>query len=317
MPKVRQLAAAALVACSFASAATLPVERLEGESISEDDTGLYSVENLYGNDGMAPPSEGDSDLGEQVLLRPQPRIAPIQFQADSFLFWTDNVSSSDVNEESGWFFGGSLTTRWRQRLNEHLLFDTYAYQDAYFYDKSGLDFQSTELGAGLITNVPSLGDLTIFARYEFLYLHADNPFVTVANPQSDFDSRFHRVRLGAHKTLYSRTNHVVGLSVNSRWDFDATNGAQRRRQISTRLGYTWAATSRLNLSTYYRLSYRDYLDSHRKDWNHLIGVELIYSLNDWASIYSSIHVGHNDSNILGRDYDVVQGGLGIGLRASF
>lgn len=317
MPKVRQLAPAVLAACSLASAAPPPIERLEGESISENDTGLYSEENLYGNDGMAPASEGDSDLGEQVLLRPQTGIAPVHVRADSFVFWTDNVTASDVKEESGWFFGGSLTTRWRQRLNSHLLFDSYAYQDAYFYDKSGLDFQSTELGAGLVANVPSLGDLTVFARYEFLYLHADNPFVTVLNPQDDFDSRFHRVRLGAHKTLYSQTNHLVGLSTNLRWDLDASSGAQRRRQLSARLGYTWTATSRLNLSTFYRLSYRDYLDSHREDWNHLLGLEAIYKINDWAQIYSSIHVGHNESNILGRDYDVIQGGLGIGLRASF
>lgn len=299
------------------SAAVPPVERLEGGSISEDDTGLYGPNPyLFDDNASAPASDGDSDLGEQVILRKQVDRAPVRFRADTFLFWSNNTGSAANNEEDGWFFGGSLSARWKQRLTANLYFDTYAYQDAYFYDSSGLDFQSSELGIGLIATVPAIEGLTLYGRYEFLYVHADNPLLGALSPKEHLDSRYHRLRVGAFKALYSKPNHVVTLSTNARWDF-SSSGAQRRQQFSGRLSYTWSATDRLRITSYYRLSYRDYISSNRHDWNQYVGIEANYTVNEWVQLYGSILYGVNDSNTAGRDYEALQGGLGLGLRASF
>ena len=202
-------------------------------------------------------------------------------------------------------------------LTPNLYFDSYAYQDAYFYDSDGLDFQSSEFGVGLVATLPFIDDFSLYGRYEFLYVHADNPLFGMLSPNEHLDSRYHRFRVGAHKTVYSQPNHVVTAAANARWDFDANSGVQRRQQVSARLAYTWSATSRLRITSYYRASFRDYLASTREDWNHYLGVELNYSVNDWAQVYGSVLYGVNDSNTAGRDYEAVQAGLGLGLRASF
>ena len=323
MRKVTTLCPLALVLCwsPLASAQLPPIERLEGGSISEDGTGLYDP-NTYVDEGnpYAPASDGDDDLGEQIILQRQPKRAPVRARADTFLFWSDNVASVNKNEEDGWFYGGSVSLRWKQRLTRHVSFDTYAYQDAYFYDQSKLDFQSSEFGAGLVGSIPwePIRDVTFYARYEFLYVHAENPlFGVLAGANEHVDSRYHRIRVGSYRALYSRPSHLVSLSTNTRWDFDSSSGAPRRYQSSGRLSYTWAATGRLRLTTYYRLSHRNYINSGRRDWNHYFGLEANYQLNDWAQLYASILYGVNESNVSGRDYDAFQGGIGAGFRASF
>lgn len=319
MRKVCTLSAVVCFLSPLLSAATPPVDRLEGESVSEDGTGLFGPNSyIDGDDPFAPPSLGDSDLGEQVILRrQQSRSTVLRAQADAFLFWSNNVGSVESNEEEGWITGGSVSARLKRQLRPNLFFDAYAYQDAYFYDKNNLDFQSTEFGAGLIAKVPWVEGLTVYGRYEFLYVHSDNPFVTFLNPKDEVDSRYHRLRIGGHKAIFSKPRHLVALSSNGRWDFDASSGAARRRQLSGRLSYTWTANDRLQFTGYYRLSYRDYLSSGREDWNNYFGIEAKYSINDWAQLYGSVIYGTNESNVAGRDYEALQGGLGFGLRASF
>lgn len=320
MPNVRLIALVAAVFSALGTAAVPPVERLEGESGIEDGPEYYDP-NYYLSDEnpFAPSSEGDADMGEQVILRRQPKRGPVEVRADSSLFWSSNVGSVAVGEDDGWYFGGSLSARWKQRLNEHFYFDTYAYQDAYFYDSDGLDFQSSEFGAGLIADVPFIDGLTVYGRYEFLYVHSDNPLVGALAAGDDLHSRYHRLRFGAYKALFAKPGHLVSLATHTSWDFDANSGTQRRLQYSGRLAYTWEATARLRATGYYRLSYRDYLASSRQDWNQYAGVELNYTLTDWAEAHASVLYGANDSNGGGgsRDYEAFQAGLGLGLRASF
>lgn len=295
-----------------------PADRLEGDGIMEGDP-EYFDENYYLSEEnpFAPASEGDDDLGEQVILRRQSKRNPVRVRADTFLFWSDNVASVSSGEQEGWFFGASASAHWKQRLTANLFFDGYAYQDAYLYDEDDLDFQSTEVGVGLVANLPFLDDLTVFGRYEFLYVHADNPLFGTFGGNENSDSRYHRLRVGAYKPLYSKPSHLVSLSTNASWDFDASSGTQRRQQVSARLAYSWSATGRLRVTSFYRASFRDYLASSREDWNHYLGLELNYTLNSWSRLFGSILYGINESNTNTRDYEAFQAGIGLGVHASF
>ncbi|MFP6881575.1 MAG: hypothetical protein VCA34_11525, partial [Roseibacillus sp.] len=127
MCKVR-LALSVSFLCPVLSAALPPVERLE-RSASEDPTGPYA-ENFDQSDDnpSAPASDGGSDLGEQIILQRQTKRAPVQFRANTFLHWSNNVGSASTDEDDGWFYGGSLLASWKQRLQKNLFFDAYAYQ---------------------------------------------------------------------------------------------------------------------------------------------------------------------------------------------
>ncbi len=318
MPKLLIAGSLALLLVSPGLALT-PAERLAGgqspgENPDPADTDYY----LDGGGELAPSSEGDEDLGTQVILRRESGRAPIRASLDTYLFWSNNVGNTEKDEDEGWFFGGSISAGWKQRLGgSNWFFDSYAYQDAFWYDSDDLDFQSTEFGAGFTHTNPDWGNLTLYGRYEFLYIRADNPFFGPLDGDEHEYSRFHRLRFGAYKAIYEQPNFVVTASGNVRWDFDANSGSQRRFQYSGRLASTWRVVDQLRATAYYRLSYRSYLSSSREDWNHYLGVELTYPLNSWSQVYASALYGNNDSNKTGRDYEGFQAGLGLGFRASF
>ncbi len=311
------LGATFLTALAFARGAA-PSERLSGAGAATDDPDFLET-NYYLEEGdpYAPASAGDADLGEQVILRRQSGRAPVEARADAFLFWSDNVSARSFDELEGWFWGGSLSARWKQYLGSNWFFDAYAYQDAFFYDREGLDFQSTEFGAGLIRNLPGLDNLTLYGRYEFLYLHAENPAFNPAGPFAFTDDRYHRLRVGGFKALVQRPNHILTLAAGAAWDFDASGNARKRTELAVRLAYTRRLTHRLRATACYRLAYRDYLASSRQDWNQYGGLELACSLTPWADLHASLLFGDNQSNHALRDYSAWQAGLGLGLRGRF
>ncbi|NNC90353.1 MAG: hypothetical protein HKN82_18010 [Akkermansiaceae bacterium] len=300
--------------------AATPEERLEGGSTADDDPRYYAPNYYVGDeDTHAPASSGDSDLGEQVILRPQWKRAPLKVRAETHLFWSDNIGADSSDPDDGWFFVGSLGARWKQRLGENLFLDAFAYQDAYLYDSEGLDFESSELGIGLIRNLPDLADITVYSRYEFLYVNADDPGFPLTSADDHLTNRFHRIRLGAYKTLYQTSEHSVTLSTQARIDLDATPSRLERRQYAARLGYYRRLTNRLQFSAYAKTSFREYRHSSRRDWYSYGGLDLNYRLGEHAKLYASILYGRNDSNRPGglSDYEAWQAGLGLGLHAKF
>jgi hypothetical protein len=314
------LTACLIPAASLFCSAVSPEERREQQDTPGDDPRYYAP-NYYidEDDTHAPASEGDSELGEQVILHPQPTRAPIRGLAETYLFWSDNVGADSSDPNEGWFFAGTLGARWKQRLADHLFLDTYAYQDLYRYDTDGLDFESTEFGLGLIRNLPEFHDIVLYGRYEFLYIHSDDPSYPELSSSRDLTNRYHRIRAGAYKTLFQTAEQAVTLSVEGRFDLDASPSRLERHQYSARVGHYWRLNECLSLSSYAKASFSDYENGGREDWYVYAGLELGYKFTESITGFASLLYGNNDSNRPGglSDYDVWQAGLGVGIRGSF
>ena len=85
------------------------------------------------------------------------------------------------------------------------------------------------------------------------------------------------------------------------------------------LGYTHSFTDKLKFSSFYRAAWADYRNTSREDVNQIIGLELSYALSPSVRVQSSLIYADNNSNSdLGfDDYNVLQGGLGLGVTADF
>ena len=314
------LTALILWAASLCGYAVTPEERLaSGTSAAETPDAEGTNYYLSEDDTQAVLSSGDSDLGEQVILERQMERSPIKARAEAHLFWSDNLGADATDPEDGWFFVGSLGARWKQRLSENLFLDTFAYQDAYLYDTDGYDFESSEFGVGFLGSPPEYPDITIYGRYEFLYVHADDPGFPATSTDDRVTTRSHRLRFGTYQTLYQDTRNSLVFSTQARFDVDAHPSRLERRQFSARLGYYRRLTRQLQLSAYSKVSHRNYRNSDREDVYVYGGLDLTYRLSRHARFYASVLYGHNDSNRPGgaSDYEAWQTGLGLGLRAKF
>ncbi|NNC90358.1 MAG: hypothetical protein HKN82_18035 [Akkermansiaceae bacterium] len=296
-----------------------PVERALGGS-SVFDPAPYADQDLDEEKRFAPESAGDSDLGEQLILARAPRRAPIRLEADTGVFWSDNIAAATpALETDGWFWANRGGLTWRPRIGDNLFVDTFVFEDVYRYDRGPLDFESTEAGVGLVKIFPEWGDLLLFGRYEFLYVHADNPAISFFSPKSHLTNRFHRLRFGAHKVFLSAPRHTAYLGTEALFDLDASPARLERHEFGLRTGYTFHATDKLKLTAIARATYLDYQNGPREDWHYATGLEVTYLLTDRTRLFASLLYGKNDSNSFGgiNDYEAIQGGIGAGLHLAF
>lgn len=296
-----------------------PINRVPGLANGGFNTGTLEDYEVDEDSSFAPSSAGDSDLGEQFILHPQPTRAPIRGRFYSDVYWSDNLASTNSHEKEGFFWANTIEAAWRPKLAENLFLDTLVGQDIYVYEAGLLNFQSTRLGLGLIRAVPSLGNLSLTARYEFFYSHSNNPSYPVLSTKKHLNDRFHRLRFGANRPLFVSKKDSVFLALEAAFDLQADPDALEEFEYSSLLGYTHNFTDQLRLSTFYRLAWSDYRNTSRQDWNQIIGLELSYALSEAVRCHSSLLYSHNDSNTtLGfNDFDAFQAGLGVGLSAKF
>jgi hypothetical protein len=283
-------------------------------------TGLGAETDLREDDPFAPQSDGDSDLGEQFLLQRAPERTPIRLRFLSDAWWSNNLAATDRIKQEGWFWANYLEASWRPRLAPHLFLDSFAAQSVYKYEGGNLDFESTQIGLGVIKIFPNLDDLAVFGRYEYLYTHANNPsYRVLIGAGEHLTDHFHRLRFGTQKNLFIRPLDSAYAAADAAFNLDTDPSSLERNEYSFQIGYNRDLSRNFKTSLYYRAAWLDYQNSGREDWNQTIGIELSYLINDWARLHTSLFYANNDSNTSGGldDYETFQTGIGIGLTGKF
>lgn len=292
------------VACLPTVFAASPLERMLGSG-EYFDPAPYSEQDLDEEKQFAPESEGDADLGEQFILKRYSDRAPIRFTLETGAFWSDNIASSSFTENDGWFWANRFDLSWRPRIGSNLFLDLYLQEDLYRYDTSGLDFNSTELGIGVVKLFPEYGDIVAFARYEFEYVDADTFF------GPDLDNHYHRLHFGVHKNFLNTPKHTAYLAGDAILDLENDISATERHEFAAHLGYSWHPADRVTLTSFYRAAWIDYQEVSREDVFQTMGVELSYAFSESIELKTSLVYGDNDSDTsFGfNDYDALQAGL--------
>ncbi|MCP5534729.1 MAG: hypothetical protein H7A51_00670 [Akkermansiaceae bacterium] len=293
----------------FAIDALSPVERFLGSDYDPDE---YSDIDLNQQKRFAPASPADSDLGDQLILKRYDSRDPLRVDLSTHLFWTDNLASASLGEQDGFIWQTRLLASWKPRIGNNLFADVTGSQNFYQYDTlSFLDFERTDLRAGLVKITPDFFDMLFFARYEYAR-------VTAGSFSNDiYDA--HRIRAGAHKVFLSQPKHTAYLAFDFAHDISTSPSRLEKNEYSAHLGYTYQISDKMRAVFYYHLSLYDYDQAGREDYNHMLGAELYWQLSHSTRLSASFTYVENDSNLPfgAADYDSVQGGIGIGFTKTF
>lgn len=315
MPKKSFLPALFLIPLICASSATYaidalsPVERFLGSDYDADE---YSDLDLNQQKRFAPESPGDSDLGDQLILKRYGKRDPFRVDLSSLLYWSDNMANASNNEDDGFIWQSRLLASWKPRIGGGYFSDITASQSIYRYDNASfLDFERTDFRIGLVKIAPDFFDILFFARYEYARI--------TSGSLSDDIYDDHRVRIGAHKVFLSNATHTAYLAIDYSHDLSASLSFLERNEYNTHLGYTYQVTDRLRAILYYNLSIYDYDLAGREDYNHILGAELYWQLSHSTRLHTSFTYVKNNSNLAsGRaDYTSKQGGIGFGFTKTF
>jgi hypothetical protein len=266
---------------------------------------------LADENNFAIATPGDTDIGQQLILKRQEKLTPFFVALDSAEYFTDNAANVNTGRKQDWFYVGGITAGWQPRITNRLYFDTYLAQHWFRYDRlSSLSYEEGEAAVGAILVMPELWN-TIW------HLHYYYERITQGLDHTP-TYQTHTIRAGVQKTILINRLNSINLSALAAISVEASPKDLQRQEYSFYAAHNFRLLRSLFLTTSYHLGYFDY--SHlegREDWYHNFGVALSWRPKDWLELAVSWNYTLNRSNIDVFSYDAQIAGPSISLKAKF
>ena len=275
-------------------------------TLSDDlNLGHRSVEE---ENAFAPESHGDDDIGQQLILKEVPKNQPFRFQAESFLFWTDNAAHASRGIINDTFWGWRTAAQWQPQITNKLFGQVGISQDWFRYDKlSELDFETFAATAGLYYLEPRLADSLFFLQYEYQFL--THNYHSLLNT--------HALRAGVQKVILIDRRNSIQVSLAALADLYADVRPLKRDEYSGDLAWRYKLTHDLTFSLGYHFTCFDYSDVNRQDYLHSLSLNVSYMPRPWLEIYMGYSYSFNNSNLSPYSYDAANAGGGVGVHVKF
>jgi hypothetical protein len=261
----------------------------------------------------APFSPADSDLGVQQMLGTYSGRSPVNVTFDTSISYTDNApGTTPLNDDPALFSASRLAVFWRPRIAYGWFADVGLAQELFRFEGSkAVDFENFEPYLGVVKSIPDLDDLLVFARYEYQRI--------TTGSLSDSGYSAQRIRTGVQKALFLASRYQLTAGLDASFDLTADEDTQKRNEYAADVTYTYWLSDHLSSNLSWTGSNWDFRNGGREDWNHIFGLELIWTPCRNASIYANVFYTNHDSNeALGaNDFEAWQSGLGFGINYSF
>lgn len=262
------------------------------------------------NPDVAPPSPADNDLGDQRLLVPDDRYKAFTLFANASEFYTSNAFLSNGGAQSDWFTAMQFGAAWVPHITGSLYGEVTALQQLYRYATfNGLNFNSLDLGSGLIYPIRQLDDLTVFARYNFNLLTNDASNQTLFYQQT--------IRLGLQKPLVFSRAHSGTLGFLTDINLDGWPDYAVRNRFALLAGYQVNLTRILQANLFYQVAYFPFVETSRQDLNQILSAGLSLNFSPRFSIVASVSAAFNSSNEDYYNYSALNTGAGVSANIKF
>ncbi|MEA3187614.1 MAG: hypothetical protein QOD99_1444 [Chthoniobacter sp.] len=251
----------------------------------------------------------NESFGSQQILRRQEKLHPFNAFAEVSAFYTNNVALSHRNGVGDAFLVPTFGLSYQRPITDALRAEFTLKGGVYRYNKfTELDFESVDAGGGLTYQLHSLGNVEVFARYNFTEL--------ISADSGDEFFQGHTLTFGVQKAIaFSRAHGIyagVAATLNK-----ADPAAAERNEYGIFAGYHLQATRHLSSDLLYRLNFQHYWDTSRQDLNNALSLTLRYDVADWLNVSASTYFSTNASNDSAFSYDVFNAGGGLGANIRF
>ena len=257
------------------------------------------------NSSTAPPSPGDRDLGEQVILKRQTKNTPFIFTLDTSINYTSNVALIDRGARGDGFFLTQAALTYQYKVRDNFIIDAGVSEGIFRYDKyTAFDFNSFNIGIG---GTYVVSGIALSARYNFNQI-SDSDF----HPFFDQSS----ITFGAQKTISINSAFFTYFGATARLNFNSPVITQRD-EYNLYAGARAALTRTITLDVFYRGGLFNYTNQSRNDFNQTFGASLRYAPRPWLVASASTSFGWNISSQNIFSYRVGNAGLNLGLVLKF
>lgn len=238
-------------------------------------------------------SSGESDIGQQLILKREEDTDPFMVWLDSSGFWTDNAANVNEGNIEDFFLVAGVNIAWQQALGGRFYADVYVAQHWYRYDElRALDYESGEASAGILIALPELANSILHVHYYYQRV--------TQNITEDAIYETHNVRVGLNKKFVINRLSSVSTALLSSFAISADPKELQRHEHSFSTGYSLKVSSHWTLALFYRLAYYDYINlDGRYDWYHNFGTALTWRPCENFEVSLGYNFSLNESN-----YDV-------------
>jgi len=267
---------------------------------------VLTDENRY-----APPSPGDEDIGQQLILKRNEKTETFTVLLDSGYFFTDNAAQVHDGARDDWFYAGGGALSWQPRITKRIYGNLSVAQHWYRYNEySVLDYESGEGVAGCILLMPEIWNTLWYVNYFYQRITQgiDNGAI--------YDT--HNVNAGVQKTMFIDRKNSVNLGLLASIALEASPSELRRNEYFGTVGWNYKIRHSMLLSLSYRLLCYDYYNfDGRRDWNNNFSAALVYRPWEWMEVAGTWNYTLNSSNKEAFSYNVQLAGPTVSLRMRF
>jgi hypothetical protein len=260
--------------------------------------------------GFADPSPGDSDLGEQLLLTPRQRYKAFYFYGGATQFFTSDATLVEDTFGADWFTMLQAGLNWTPHIGGNLYGEAFVRQDLFRYARyPELNFNSTNLGAGLIYVIRQLGDLSVYGRYGYTFL------TNASASNRIFDEQF--LKFGFQKPFPISRAHTLWVGGSAAINLAGSPSFALRDQFAAYASYQLSLSRRLSFNAFYQAAYFPFREGGRADWNQIVSGSLSYQVWEWFTLSTMVSGAFNSSNDTFYDYSVLNVGFGLNAAIQF
>lgn len=256
------------------------------------------------------PSPADDDLGVQRVLMRRDEYRPFTLFASASEFFTTNAALSNSNPQSDWFSAVLFGASYMPRISGGLFAEFTALQQLFRYaNYGGLNFNSLDLGAGLVYVFRELEGLSLYTRYNYNLL----------TPGEADSSLFYQqtIRAGLNKPFIFSRAHSANVGLAADINLDGWPDYALRNRYAFLAGYTLNVTRVLQANVFYQLAYFPYVEVGRRDWNQIVSLAFVLNLSQRFNVSASVSAAFNESNIDFFEYSVLNTGVGLAANYKF
>ena len=260
-------------------------------------------------DGLTEASPDDA-FGAQVLLKEKQKIQPFSAFTEVAAFFTNNVALVDRARDEDKFLVISAGGTFTRQLAPQLRLDLGARGSVYRYSEfRELDFQSTDLIAGLTYTPPVLRGAEVLLRYTFTDL-------TTAERIREFYKN-HAVLVGIQHAYPLARAHAVYGGLTAQWSWADPRETGRDEYVAF-AGYRAQLTRSIDADLIYRYGRYVYRESgNREDDNQTVSLTFRYVPKPWIALSATAFYTVNRSSEEVFDYEVLNAGLSLQFLARF
>lgn len=264
---------------------------------------------------------GDSDLGEQQILKRTDTYQPFTISAGVPFYWTSNVALTSSHEQSDFVVAPGAGVFYEPRFTGNLYGLFAVREQLFYYDRfPDFNFGSFDIEAGIRHTLPGWHNLLLRVEYDYNRLTKKNSFEAFFQNHGFIAGAEIPFRFGRAQQL------SLGADINISMAAEESNQppppnvksiSARRNEYEVYAGYSAILTRSFFVNAVGRIVVRQYWEGGRDDISEILAVTANYQVNKYLTVSGVSTFAANQSNQSVFDYNVANLGGAVALAVKF